>query len=273
MLHNAFEYAESVKTPLEPKVLLPGDDVDGRYTPPLVNVQPDRPYLNLATFRMVVLAEELLESFFDVDLRSSWKLEVLIAEEKPKPAGVAASWFGGLMEVLVTDENKERLNRLGDLAGRSLKIQRVEQKPSLGKLDSTSAFLDPTSRGSLLSRPAAISTSTSSPTLSLPPISIPMNHSEPFAAPHVNPWANDTPLSSTIPIEELDIESAAARTILERPQFVMDATTQGQDEEEEFDFGDEDDDGAEIDPAVLAEVDRFLIDDEESTNKVNEWLT
>lgn len=69
---------------------------------------------------MVILAEELLESFFDVDFAQSWKLEVLIAEEKLKSpsmsvvgavgglGALANGWFGGLMEVIGSDEAKVR---------------------------------------------------------------------------------------------------------------------------------------------------------------------
>lgn len=105
MLHNAFEYAESVN-PTESTEKADSDD-DGKRSPAFVNVNADRPYLNLATFRMVVLAEELLESFFDEDFRLSWKLETLIAEDKPKVPG-AVGWFDDLIGALVTDENKVR---------------------------------------------------------------------------------------------------------------------------------------------------------------------
>lgn len=94
MLHNAFEYAESVNSSDTTEKADPDDD--------------GKPYLNLATFRMVVLAEELLESFFDEDFRLSWKLEILIAEEKPKAPG-AAGWFDDLLGAIVTDENKVSL--------------------------------------------------------------------------------------------------------------------------------------------------------------------
>ena len=50
---------------------------------------------------MVVLADELLESFFETDLTASWKLETIV-EESP----VKSSFFGRLTSALVTDENK-----------------------------------------------------------------------------------------------------------------------------------------------------------------------
>jgi hypothetical protein len=67
---------------------------------------------------MVVLADELLESFFDTDLTESWKLEMQVVETP-----LRTGFLGGIINALVTDENKERLNRLADAVGRQLEIQ------------------------------------------------------------------------------------------------------------------------------------------------------
>jgi hypothetical protein len=83
-----------------------------------INDNPRSPYLSLATFRMVVLADELLESFFDTDLTESWKLEMQVVETP-----LRTGFLGGIINALVTDENKERLNRLADAVGRQLEIQ------------------------------------------------------------------------------------------------------------------------------------------------------
>ncbi len=74
----------------------------------VVYQNPHRPYLGLATFRMCILADPLLEDFFDTDLTNSWKLEVLVPEEKVLPAG-PAGWLGGILTAVLTDENKVRL--------------------------------------------------------------------------------------------------------------------------------------------------------------------
>jgi hypothetical protein len=59
---------------------------------------------DLATFRMVVLADELLENFFGNDLAASFQLENTQAEDyhqaHQKPEGL----FGGLMNLVVTNE-------------------------------------------------------------------------------------------------------------------------------------------------------------------------
>lgn len=114
-MQNLFEYAESTKPEEdEPEEAAAADlNEDGsRRSISVVYDNPRRPYLGLATFRMCILADPLLEDFFDSDLTKSWKLEVLIAEEKPKPAG-AAGWLGGIVNAVLTDENKVRLASFG----------------------------------------------------------------------------------------------------------------------------------------------------------------
>jgi len=57
---------------------------------------------------MCILADALLEDFFDSDLTKSWRLEVLVPEEKPKPQTIAGGWLRGIVSAVVTDENKVR---------------------------------------------------------------------------------------------------------------------------------------------------------------------
>nr|ODN93686.1 GTPase activating protein [Cryptococcus depauperatus CBS 7855] len=91
------------------------------------------PYLNLATFRMVVLADELLENFFDHDLTASFQLECTEEEDyhqaHQKPEGL----IGGLMNMVVTNENKNRFNRFADGFGAALGRHAEWRKPSLAK--------------------------------------------------------------------------------------------------------------------------------------------
>lgn len=57
------------------------------------------------------MADPLLEDFFDSDLTNSWRLEVLIPEEKPKvpgASGAVGGWFKGIVNAVMTDENKVR---------------------------------------------------------------------------------------------------------------------------------------------------------------------
>lgn len=50
---------------------------------------------------MVVLADELLEAFFETDLNKSWQLELPVVETP-----VRTGFLGGLFQALATDENK-----------------------------------------------------------------------------------------------------------------------------------------------------------------------
>lgn len=52
---------------------------------------------------MVVLADELLEAFFESDLTKSWKLEAPVIETPIK-----SGFLGGLFQAIATDENKVR---------------------------------------------------------------------------------------------------------------------------------------------------------------------
>lgn len=75
--------------------------------------------LNLAagSFRMVVLADEILESFFGSDLSASFRLETLI--ELPVPQS-NSGFLGGLISSIVTDDNKKIFNRFTDEIGKSI---------------------------------------------------------------------------------------------------------------------------------------------------------
>ena len=118
---NAFEYGDA---------LLPRDEgEDEASTPTIGNNQP---YLNLATFvvisfllkstnvdlrfRMVVLADEILESFFDTDLSASFKLEQVENTIPPSNSG----FLSGLLSTIVTDDNKKIFNRFTDEIGKTI---------------------------------------------------------------------------------------------------------------------------------------------------------
>lgn len=157
LLQNTFEYAESLSQ--EGEVTHTSD----MFGSPTVSTSvahtssenPNAPYVSLATFRMVVLADELLESFFETgrsslqtsccifranclpaDLTKSWELEEQIDETQ-----LRTGFLGGLLNVIATDENKvrflmlklynlrrqtslqDRMNKLADAVGQRLEIQ------------------------------------------------------------------------------------------------------------------------------------------------------
>lgn len=104
-LQNLFEFGETTKPELPPAA-----DSSPSSSDPSADSATDstRPFLSLATFRMCILADALLEDFFESDLTATWRLEVLVPEEKPKPQTVAGGWWRGVVSAVVTDENKVR---------------------------------------------------------------------------------------------------------------------------------------------------------------------
>ena len=130
---NAFEYGDSLlaQPPVE---VNNGQEVSANSERPPV-VGANQPYLNLATFvefflitsiayhiptsfRMVVLADELLESFFEADLTESFHLEPIeevALQEQP------TTFLGGLFSTFVnTDDNKKMLNKFADGIGKTV---------------------------------------------------------------------------------------------------------------------------------------------------------
>ena len=60
--------------------------------------------IDLATFRMVVLADELLENFFDNDLSASFQLDRSVDEDYHQTQAKTEGILGGLMNLVVTDK-------------------------------------------------------------------------------------------------------------------------------------------------------------------------
>ncbi|BGP28952.1 hypothetical protein JCM10296v2_000688 [Rhodotorula toruloides] len=261
MLQNLFEYGESTKPPAKPQDgTQPADSPEIQSTEWADN-DPNRPFLSHATFRMCILADALLEDFFDSDLTNSWRLEVLVPEEKPKPQTLAGGWWEGLVSAIVTDENKERFNRLADEVGKRLDIQTVEQRPSIGKLDAAAAAIEPTARDSLFS------TSSNRKKAPLPPAS---DHSavNPLSAAAMrmpayptqeNPWAEAAgakgELPSSAPKHDIDVQ-ALAQQAMQRPQFAVDEATEGGEGEDMY--------GGEGEEGLLGQVDAMLQADDAS---------
>lgn len=244
LIQNLFEYAAST----QPETPEGSPELDDSRSPITENI--DRPYLALATFRMCVLADPLLEDFFESDLTNSWQLEILIPEEKPKPAG-AGGWWGGLVSSVLTDENKERFNSLADAVGKKLDIQTIEARPAIGKFDAAAAAIEPTARDSLFSTaPRTPRTGGASP---VPGQTSAAEASNPLSAaamrqpayppppPSDNPWLDSRPApvrtasgSSAAHrgsgVRDIDVQALARAAI--RPQFGIDETGGGVEEGE-----------------------------------------
>lgn len=281
-MQNAFEYADEQPAPVEASseassqsgdLLI--DDADSKASSrrsTLTDRPTSMPFLSLASFRMVVLADELLESFFSEDLTDSWHLEPLTEDiPAPRHPGLITGRLTNFVSSLVSDENKEYLGKLADDIGKRLDIQQIEQKPALGRLTGAAAMQEPLERATLLS------TSKASRTSPLLPSSSPYSAAS-MRQPVVSPGTTPT-LGSSIgapaisPMEELSashatpasIEAAAERHVIEkvlpnapkdqilglgimdeRPRFAID------------DAGDEDDEGEE-DGGVLGDDDSGLM--------------
>jgi hypothetical protein len=126
-MSNAFEYGDALLTPAE----LQGSNPE--------NFSPKKPYLNLATcvfpspsssrtctdidhcnsFRMVVLADEILESFFDADLSASFQLEPVPISESMQPQ--KGGFLGGFVSTFISnDENRKLFNTMADSIGKTM---------------------------------------------------------------------------------------------------------------------------------------------------------
>jgi hypothetical protein len=125
-------------------------------TPP---VETNQPYLSLATFRMVVLADEVLESFFETDLSASFRLEPVPLMELP-PSNSGFLGLGGLWSNIATDNNVKLFHKLSDEVGKTIGRHQVIHRPSIGRYTSIE---DTRPRESLLT-PAMRSSSSSSGT-------------------------------------------------------------------------------------------------------------
>jgi TBC1 domain family member 8/9 len=133
---NAFEYGDALLPPTE----------DGQEP----QIEPNQPYLNLATFRMVVLAEEALEAFFETDLRASFKLEQVPAVDLPpaSPSGILGGLgLGGLWSSITSDDSKKMFHKLSDDIGRAVGRHQVTHMPSIGRFTNME---EPRPRESLL---------------------------------------------------------------------------------------------------------------------------
>ncbi|SCZ90894.1 BZ3500_MvSof-1268-A1-R1_Chr1-3g02357 [Microbotryum saponariae] len=290
LIQNLFEFAESSAHQTAP------DPHTGRTRPPSAeNDDPQKPALALATFRMCVLADPLLEDFFESDLTASWRLEILLAEDQPKQAkGAVGGWWGGIVSAVMTDENKERINRIADEVGKRLDIQTVEQSkplspcfrecrvfsscisqttgPSIGKLDAAAAAIEPTARDSLFStstKPAAARNPTPVAVVESAPAVNPLSAAAmrmPAYPPVMNPWANE-PASTKVgaPTREIDVQDLARQVAEERTQFADDQFVIDNEGEEDADLG-----AGELDGDLMNQVDQMLDGDQQNPTAARE---
>lgn len=224
---NAFEYGDS---------LLPQHTSSETGVTGPQGIGHNQPYLNLATFRMVVLVDEVLESFFETDLSASFRLEPVPDLELP-PA--SSGFLGDLWSNIATQDNRKMFNRLSDELGKTIGKHQVIYRPTIGRF---TKLEEPTARESLISPPAKTTSGSS-----LNSVVASSSSSTPGVSPiHDN---DPSPASVFSPMPHLKAVNAA---FMERTPFAID------------DAGDDDDDSdldmvhGEDDDQVMDEVDAFL---------------
>ena len=123
-MSNAFEYGDALLPRPE------GADSEDGATP---QIESNQPYLSLATFRMVLLADEVLESFFETDLSASFRLETVPLMELPPSNN---GFLGGLWSNIATDSNVKLFHKLSDEVGKTIGRHQVIHRPSIGRYTS-----------------------------------------------------------------------------------------------------------------------------------------
>ncbi|THU88069.1 TBC-domain-containing protein [Dendrothele bispora CBS 962.96] len=250
---NAFEYGDTLLPEPEEKEVGP----DGEPVPP-TPLASNQPYLNLATFRMVVLADEILESFFETDLSASFRLHPVAELELPSSNN---GLLGDIWSQIATDSNKKIFNMFTDEIGKTIGKHQVIHKPSIGRY---TKLEEPKARESLLTPSMRHSTSKSSLRQSTSSTSLrPSSTSTLSVDTTSTSTAATKPVPSAVkkdsPGQDADAEGdpmpllqAANAALMARPAFTIDDVG---DDEDEDDAGL---DASENDDTVMDEVDAFL---------------
>lgn len=216
---------------------------------------------------MVVLADEVLESFFDQDFSGTFRLEPTPLEELPTPG---SGFLNGMWLSIATNDNKKIFNKLTDEVGRTIGRHRVEHRPAIGRY---TTMEEPKARESLLTpsmRRSASQTSlnaheteTLTPTtpistftpsvdrISTTPPRI--TNSSRLGAELLSPLTPGSAMNSEF--SPLPIVKAANAALMERTPFAID---DAKDEDDSDDDSDTDEDFESGDDAVMDEVDAFL---------------
>ena len=220
---------------------------------------------------MVVLADEVLESFFDQDFSGTFRLEPTPLEELSTSA---SSFLSGMWSSIATNDNRKIFHKLSDEVGRTIGKHKVEHMPAIGRY---TTLEEPKARESLLTpsmrrsasrtslnaqesespsvkstgTPAAVSTSNLSVVPTTPPKT---TKSGDLGAELRSPLTPGSAIHSEFsPLPIVKAANAALMTMERTPFAIDDARDEDDDEDlesdEEFESGDD---------AVLDEVDAFL---------------
>ncbi|KAI3598517.1 gtpase activating protein [Moniliophthora roreri] len=260
-MSNAFEYGDTLLP--QPETTETGPDGEPVSPPPH---PPNQPYLNLATyvyalypsrsssladvtesFRMVVLADEILESFFETDLSASFRLEPVPELELPLSN---SGLLGDIWSQIATDSNKKIFNMFTDEIGKTIGKHQVIHRPSIGRI---TKLEEPKARESLLTPSMRHSASRSSLKTEISSASLQPSSSSTLNVDAISPTPPAVPPKAPADPTELNampIVQAVNAALMTRTAFTIDDAQDDEDELED-DTGDNDD-------QVMDEVDAFL---------------
>ncbi|GLB43224.1 putative TBC-domain-containing protein [Lyophyllum shimeji] len=244
---NAFEYGDALLPQAEEGT--ENKSETGAEPPSPRVIESNQPYLNLATFRMVVLADEVLESFFETDLSASFRLEPVPDAEIPASAN---GLLGDLWSTIATDSNKKMFHMFTDEIGKTIGKHQVIHRPSIGrytKLEEPKAresLLTPSMRKSPSKASLTGSGSASASTATLAPsssstLTVDVKGASAKASPQIPASASLSPM----------VQAVNAR-LMERTPFAIDDAKDDEDETDDELEGNDNDD------QVMDEVDAFL---------------
>ncbi|KAI0255728.1 TBC-domain-containing protein [Lactifluus subvellereus] len=247
-MSNAFEYGDA---------LLPRPEGADEEDSPSPQIESNQPYLSLATFRMVLLADEVLESFFETDLPASFRLEPVPLMELPPTNN---NFLGGLWSNITSDSNVKLFHKLSDEVGKTIGRHQIIYRPSIGRYTSiedtrpresllTTAMRHSPSKSSLRSSSTAAE-STSRLTAET------KSHSSSGSSATAVASTMDADKSPSYPsspagLDPLAQATNAAHALMERTPFAIDDAGDDDDDDDDDDEEPEQDD-------VLDEVDAFL---------------
>ncbi|KAJ7609018.1 rab-GTPase-TBC domain-containing protein [Roridomyces roridus] len=240
---NAFEYGDALQPETGEAPII---NEQGGETPPAVPT--NQPYLNLATFRMVVLADEVLESFFETDLSASFRLEPLPEMELPVSS---SGLLGDIWSTIATDNNKKMFNMFTDEIGKTIGKHQVVHRPSIGRY---TKLEEPKLRESLLTPSMRHSASKSSLSAeSTQTIATSTSTSSTLSVDvNVGAGKGSLPSSNSSYTPHPMLQAANIASFMERTPFAIDDAKDDEDE------SDEDLEDGENDDQVMDEVDAFL---------------
>jgi len=223
-MSNAFEYGDA---------LLPRPEGADGEDSPVPQIEPNQPYISLATFRMVLLADEVLESFFETDLSASFRLEPVPLMELP-PANNGL--LGGLWSNIATDSNVKLFHKFSDEVGKTIGRHQVIHRPSIGRYTSIE---DTRPRESLLTpamRHSSSKSSLKSTSASTESMAAAAETKVATGSTLITPGAEKSALSPTSPagIDPLaQATNLVANAFMERTPFAIDDA--GDDDEDDDD--------------------------------------